>query len=365
MSSKLRMAESRKRFWMIACYLATALSISSAFCVAAENRARPGRASSHGGLMRYQRKHIEKLRACVSRQSAARLRPQFLFLCGGAEGDERYVARGQVEQYLKTNKCGRRIVCIKPEKVLSKYSAVFRDVDLLMQEKLIAEISEAILLFDESPGSLCELGAFAACDPIREILTVFVPKEYKGGESFAIQGPVAHIERYANELSSVIYGDTSCPLMSEDLLCYLNGLSDTIRRSSKRVINYDATKVEIGAFCFELLDLISVFSPLTVEELNEVYCLFKDFPENYKFYSERLGKDVSSVTVEMLVCFLAAGELVKYENGLITMMGELPGYFMFNKRRSREIAEVRVSLLALRRRGRRDCSNVHFGANVS
>ena len=36
-------------------------------------------------------------------------------------------------------------------------------IDLLIFEEFLAEVSDSIILFVESPGSFCELGAFPRC----------------------------------------------------------------------------------------------------------------------------------------------------------------------------------------------------------
>ncbi|HAM14916.1 MAG TPA: hypothetical protein DCP91_03450 [Eggerthellaceae bacterium] len=267
-----------------------------------------------------------------------------------------------VEQHLAKNKCGTNVICTKPEKVLAQYADEFSHLDLLVLEKLIADVSDAILLFDESPGSLCELGAFSACDPICHILTAFIPSKYYGESSFAMNGPVKHLEADCGRLSGVIYGDVECPTSSLELMQYLSSLRDLSKASKQK--NSDASKISIGAYCLELLDLISVFSPLTIAELERTYCEYKRFDGIVAFDRDGcLGEDCDKINTELLVYFLAACDLVKYHDGIITMTGKHAGYFMFNQSFRRQIMKLRARELAAKRRGKRRCRNVRFGSD--
>ncbi len=303
-------------------------------------------------------RHIKALRTCSTKLHRSKNRSIFLFLCGGADDKPDYVARSIVEQYLKVNPCGDNVICVRPENVLSKHRNAFESLDLLVLEKLIAEISDAILLFDESAGSLCELGAFAACEPISEVLTAFVPNRYKGVECFVVDGPVRHLESMESELSGVIYGDVSCPVASVELVEYLMGLRE--KTKAGKAVNNDPTSVNVGSFCLEILDLIRVFSPLGLDELEWVYRNFKNFDGDFVFDSKKLGGATELVTTEMLVCFLAAVELIDYKDGIVSMHRPTAGYFMLNQSQwhKRRIMSIRARYLVSRRKGKRRCNNV-------
>ena len=299
---------------------------------------------------------IQALRIAKTKLLRSRNRPIFLFLCGGDDRDSRYVARGLVEQYLRLNPCGNNVICVKPEFILSKHREEFASLDLLVLEKLIAEVSDAILLFDESPGSLCELGAFAACDPISEILTAFIPMRYKGVECFVLDGPARHLESLSSRLSGVIYGDVSCPMMSTELIVYLESLRS--KTKAGKDVNNNKGRVQIGSYCHELLDLISVFSPIAVKDLERVYLQFKQFDEEMTFDSAKLGDSVSEITTEMLICFLASADLVRYKDGIVSISSPASSYFMFNQSYRRRIMAIRARYLVSLRKGRRRCTSV-------
>ena len=93
--------------------------------------------------------------------------PKFIFLCG--KGFDKSVE----DSYWNTN---RGIIHRYMEKLLPDINVVLSEqlwedgfdskIDLLTFEEFLAEVSDAIILFVESPGSFCELGAFAYADSL-------------------------------------------------------------------------------------------------------------------------------------------------------------------------------------------------------
>jgi len=87
--------------------------------------------------------------------------PKFIFLCG--KGFDKRIPnayldtnRGIIQQYIKTK-------APKSYIVLSEQlweNGLLADIDLLTFEEFLAEVSDCIILFVESMGSACELGAF-------------------------------------------------------------------------------------------------------------------------------------------------------------------------------------------------------------
>jgi hypothetical protein len=62
--------------------------------------------------------------------------------------------------------------------------------DLISFEEDIARIASLVLVIPESPGSLAELGAFAANDIIRRALRVIMQQRFENDESFIRFGPI-------------------------------------------------------------------------------------------------------------------------------------------------------------------------------
>jgi hypothetical protein len=73
--------------------------------------------------------------------------------------------------------------------------------DLLSLEEHLADLSDIIILFVESPGSFAELGAFARSDVLRPKTLAIIPSEYSRKPSFITEGPVL---RLRNENSGLV-----------------------------------------------------------------------------------------------------------------------------------------------------------------
>lgn len=305
-------------------------------------------------------KSISELRLCESSLNHAKNQPVFVFLCGGDNQDSKYICRNETERYLHTNPLLSTIVSVKPEILLNHYGFLLRDLDLLELESFIADLSDAVLLYDESPGTVCELGAFAMSDPIRQIMTVAIPEKYKGDASFVINGPVRHIERESasHPLSSVIYLDIECPFSSDELSTYFVQLRDNAKKQNDRRINKDPNNVYLDSMCREFLDLISVFAPLSDGDLTDIYKQYKSF-ESFSTCSKTFANVPGSIGSKAVIAFLAATGLIDYENGIIEMKGRIPSYFMFNASKASRVAEIRARVLAAKRKRYDRCASVY------
>lgn len=303
-------------------------------------------------------KALKQLSRCAALQpNRAGGQPVFLFLCGGDDSESRYICRKDAERFIRNSKKLSRIVTVKPEILLNEYNYLIEGMNLLELETVIAELSDAILLFDESPGSVCELGAFTMSQPIREIMTACVPLRHKDNSSFIVQGPIRHLEASKSPLSNVFYLDIDCPLNSIELTDYLGSLETTVKKNRRRQINFEQANVNIGSFCRECLDVISIFSPIEDDDLLEVYKQLKGFG-HFDFSMTASDKVPSSFTYKVVIAYLASTGLVSYKNGLIAMTGRAPGYFMFLPSKRREIQKIRGEIVASKRKRYMRCASV-------
>ena len=87
---------------------------------------------------------------------------------------------------------------------------------MLTFEEFLAEVSDVIVLFVESPGSFCELGAFSYAEKLfSDKLIIVIDEKYKGDKSFIITGPTAKAEK---DGAKIIYA----PLNGTGLLSSAN-----------------------------------------------------------------------------------------------------------------------------------------------
>ncbi len=129
--------------------------------------------------------------------------PNLIFLCGGKTGKtgRHRSARDFFYRHLlsKQSNIARRV------KLAEDVNAWFhRDVfpDLLELEKYLADLADVTVLFVESPGSIAELGAFAASDALRPKTLAVLNNSYCSDRSFISEGPVQKIK---NENSQLVY----------------------------------------------------------------------------------------------------------------------------------------------------------------
>ena len=140
-----------------------------------------------------------------------------VFVCGGNEPDHartRFlaVAPAELGEY----------DLFTPELAL-KYQSRASDgpFDLTKFEELVAEISVAVVVFPESPGSFCETGYFTAKDDINRKTLLAINKKYQGEDSFISTGPLHRV----NEKSD---------FREAEFIDYAGDFSQIIRKIKKR-----------------------------------------------------------------------------------------------------------------------------------
>ena len=170
--------------------------------------------------------------------------PKFIFLCG--KGFDKSVE----DSYWNTN---RGIIHRYMEKLLPDINVVLSEqlwedgfdskIDLLTFEEFLAEVSDAIILFVESPGSFCELGAFAYADSLfSDKMIVVLDEAYRNSRSFISTGPVL---KASDNGSKVVYAEIKygALLASEELRSVVLDLTSKMKTKissiNKRTIKKD------------------------------------------------------------------------------------------------------------------------------
>jgi hypothetical protein len=124
---------------------------------------------------------------------------KLVFICGGkASGITNSPAsmRELLLTYAASNggvgKFGDANILLAEEAMIALAKSNFGN--LLDLEEYIAAIVDAVLLIVESPGSMCELGAFVKTQEIREKLIVVMPSDYINVPSFITKGAISFLE---------------------------------------------------------------------------------------------------------------------------------------------------------------------------
>ncbi len=129
--------------------------------------------------------------------------PNLIFLCGGktTQTGEFLSARDYFYRHLKSNAAA----IAERVKLAEDVNAWFPQSpfeDLLELENFLADFADITVLFVESPGSIAELGAFAASDALRPKTLAVLNRFYGSDRNFITDGPVKKIK---NENEQLVY----------------------------------------------------------------------------------------------------------------------------------------------------------------
>ena len=244
--------------------------------------------------------------------------PKFVFLCGKAiEGQYENTNRGILENYLK--KQSQDVYIVLSEQLWE--DGFDSNIDLLTFEEFLAEISDAIILFCESPGSYCELGAFAYANKLfSDKLVIVVDEQYKGAKSFIMTGPVAKAKQ---DGATIVYAqlDNRGLLASKELRVMVRErveqFSSKTATLNRRKCNTDEEKVLISSFIVELLECIKLLQPVSKKDLIDLYKKIKGF-SSFTFVKRDGDRFHNTIKYDYIIKLLATVELIKIKDEIIT-----------------------------------------------
>ena len=119
----------------------------------------------------------------------------FVLLCGGARSNINIAGpRSLRDAFLKSDFYGaiENAEVIQIEDIREYFDKDSPYNELFTFERHIAQLSDLVLLFSESPGSFAELGAFASHRDIADKTLVVIQQKYLNKDSFIAKGPVAY-----------------------------------------------------------------------------------------------------------------------------------------------------------------------------
>ncbi len=267
----------------------------------------------------FSEKMIESMRRHFERSAVKYITyPKFVFLCGKALSSDAYKTsnRGVVESYIK--KQSDDVFIVLSEKLWE--DSFINAIDLLTFEEFLAEISDYIILFVESPGTFCELGAFAYADNLfGEKLILVVDEKYKGSKSFIMTGPVAKARKNGSE---VVYAPLDGGILSSNelravLLAKLREFRNIRSSVNRKKQNQDASAVQIGSFVIELLELIRLTQPISESDLIELYKKVKGF-SSFQFTKKDGSRFNKEIKYGYILKLLSTVGLIEDKNEMIT-----------------------------------------------
>lgn len=293
-------------------------------------------------------------------------RPILVFSCGGDAKD--HVSRDRLRRYVQANDTVLDNVYFMSAENIAKESAMY-EFDLLAQEAIIADMADWLVLFAESVGSYCELGAFAALPHTVSIMSVVVDKRYKNSTGFLLNGPVKVVENCKAPLSDVFYSDLECPMENAEFESTVLNIRDLVEKNEKfptnkgrKTINHSPDTITVGSFAHELLDLIVLFQPISEEDLLTLYSEVKGFEKaKLKLFSRVLSFDMKKeyvISIGQVLAAMRATELIGVVDNHALKQPHyyskvrLNDYFMFRRTQEDDFRLMRAKVL-LSRKGRR------------
>lgn len=244
--------------------------------------------------------------------------PKFIFLCGKAiDGQYEKTNRGILQNYLQ--KQSEDIFIVLSERLWEE--SFNSNIDLLTFEEFLAEISDAIVLFCESPGSYCELGAFAYANKLfSDKLVIVIDEQYKEAKSFIMTGPVAKAKQ---DGATIVYAQ----LGGKGLLASKE-LRDMVREKVKQFSSKTATlnrrkcntvqdQILISSFIVELLECIKLLQPISKSDLVELYKIIKGF-SHFTFVKRDGDAFHNEIKYDYIIKLLSNVGLIKIVHDVIT-----------------------------------------------
>jgi hypothetical protein len=125
--------------------------------------------------------------------------PNIVFLCGGDLNNKDYIARPALKDYIEANK-SRSLVLYS-----ENFAKTFPDLDLITIEKILASISDTIVIVLESVGSICELGLFTYLNKVAGKVVAVQNESYQSVKSFVSKGPLWKISKLSSARKRVIF----------------------------------------------------------------------------------------------------------------------------------------------------------------
>lgn len=245
--------------------------------------------------------------------------PKFVFLCGkGFTNQEEYKQsnRGIVDDFIKKLLPDTHIVLSE-----QMWEDGFDDsIDLLIFEEFLAEVSDAIVLFVESPGSFCELGAFAYADALfSDKLIIVMDEKHRGSKAFIASGPVLKAKE---DGSKIVYAQTengallSSPELRTEILDMVQTLKSKRSRVNKRVVNEDKDHVYISSFLVEILEIIRLVQPISVSDLLQLYKEIKQF-DGFTLVKRDGNRFKREIKFSYILKLLQTAKIIEIESSII------------------------------------------------
>ena len=242
-----------------------------------------------------------RINSASSRKDHSLSAPRFVFICGKKPGRRKNkTVRNAVIDELSKKKCviGSGYQTHSVLNVVSEalYIPEFSD-DIFSFEKMLADISQKIIVVAESAGSFCELGAFAMDNNCmnKTIVINEDKKEYK--DSFVTNGPIKMLEN-RDERNVILYNDRI-----ENNSEFVSRMKEIASCDLIIPVNNNPQAISTKSLIYELANIVELFQPVTAYEVESLYKKIKKF-DSYKIVNDCNNKLSSIKRVMKLMEFM-------------------------------------------------------------
>lgn len=260
------------------------------------------------------KKFTSELKKYATKKQARISTPRFVFLCGkGKVKSDEYskTNRGLIQRYI-SNKIPMVSFAISEHVWNDLYKT---DTDLLTFEVFLAEVSDYIILFVESMGSACELGAFTFDNKsFMKKLIIVLDEKYQYDESFIKTGPVMKAQKGG---ASIVYANLTGGLFASNAL--RNKVDEIVGEMSRKKqvnINLCKDKIMVYAFILEILEIIKLFQPVQSEKIIHLYKDIKGF-DTFKLI--RNNGEKFDIKIQYIINFLVAVDFIEEKEKVISL----------------------------------------------
>lgn len=268
------------------------------------------------------------------------LAPLFIFVCGKAFKARQDSIRKYTIETL--NKCTHKnfygteknsVWCVISENLYTQDLAE----DIFSFEKMLAEISDKIIIVAESPGTFCELGAFVMDEQCRAKTIVINEDKNNYKNSFITKGPIKMLENKNDQSVIRHYGLDRIKSSTE----YGEKIEKIAQENFKLQLNNNSKEVELKTLIYELACIVELFQPLECSDAEILYKKIKGFIH----YTITNTAEHKIRNIRQVLSLMESMELVKKQNGYYWLNKKVSCYNILFKISREEFNNFRMAYL--------------------
>lgn len=266
--------------------------------------------------------------------------PRLIFVCGKEWVDNEETIRNYTIRTLRkcriVNHYGTQneaVLCIIAEKLYVQDLSE----DIFSFEKMLAEISDRIIIVAESPGTFCELGAFVMDEDCRRKTMVINEDNADYENSFITKGPIKKLESL-NESSIIRHNGLERIKNSHE---YNFKVQEIAKAPLTIAINDNAGSVELKSLIYELANIVELFQPVEYFEIETLYKRLKDF----EGYTIKNTADHKIRSIRQVLSLMEKMDMLLRQDGYYILNQNISCYNVMFRISRKEFNDFRIMYL--------------------